>query len=195
MRATARLISTATTTVRPKFLKNCPVMPGIRPTGRNTATIQKLVATTGSPISSAASIDAWYALLPIRMCLTMFSISTIASSTRTPATSASASSDIWFRLKPSRSMNQKAGIADSGIAIAEMKVARQSRRKKNTTTTARIAPSIIAAIELEYCSLVYLTVSNSWMNRTSGLASSIRAISACASAKTVTSEAPLARLM
>ena len=49
-------------------------------------------------------------------------------------------------------MTQKVGIADSGMASAEMKVARQSRRKKNTTITASTAPSIIAAIELEYCS-------------------------------------------
>jgi hypothetical protein len=34
-------------------------MPGIRPTGKNTATIEKLVATTARPTSSAASIDAW----------------------------------------------------------------------------------------------------------------------------------------
>ncbi len=56
-RATARLSSTETTTVKPKFLKNCPEMPGIRPTGRNTATIAMVVATTARPISSAASID------------------------------------------------------------------------------------------------------------------------------------------
>ena len=57
-RATASDISTAITTVMPKFLKNWPGMPGISPTGRNTATMQKLVATTGRPISSAASIEA-----------------------------------------------------------------------------------------------------------------------------------------
>ena len=57
-RATARLISTAATTVSPKLLKNWPEMPGIRPTGRNTATIEKVVATTARPISSAASIEA-----------------------------------------------------------------------------------------------------------------------------------------
>ena len=39
-RATNKLISTATTTVKPKFLKNWPEMPGISPTGRNTATIE-----------------------------------------------------------------------------------------------------------------------------------------------------------
>ena len=39
-------------------------------------------------------------------------------------------------------MTQKAGTIDSGSAMAEISVARQSRRKMNTTTTARMAPSI-----------------------------------------------------
>ncbi len=51
-------------------------------------------ATTASPISSAASIAARYALLPIFMCRVMFSTSTIASSTSTPVISESASSVI-----------------------------------------------------------------------------------------------------
>ena len=38
-------------------------------------------------------------------------------------------------------MPMKAGITDSGSATAETKVARQSRRNRNTTITARIAPS------------------------------------------------------
>jgi len=42
-------------------------------------------------------------------------------------------------------MNQKAGMAESGIAIAEMTVARQSRRNRKTTMTARTAPSTMAA--------------------------------------------------
>ena len=36
-------------------------------------------------------------------------------------------------------MNQKVGIAESGMARTEMIVARQSRRKKKTTMTARCA--------------------------------------------------------
>jgi hypothetical protein len=51
-----------------------------------------------------------------------------------------------FRLKPSISMNQKAGIAESGMASAEMRVARQSRRNRKTTSTARTAPSTMARI-------------------------------------------------
>ncbi len=82
------------------------------------------------------------------MWRTMFSISTIASSTRTPATRLSASSVIWLSEKPSRSMNQKEGMAERGMASAEITVARQSRRNRNTTTTASSAPSIIASIAL-----------------------------------------------
>ena len=78
-------------------------------------------------------------------------------------------------------MNQKVGIADRGMATAEIAVARQSRRKKNTTTTARIAPSIIAAIALSYWSLVYLTVLNSGMNFTPGFSASICSIFSSAS--------------
>ncbi len=48
-------------------------------------------------------------------------------------------------------MNQKVGIADSGMATALMKVARQSRRNRNTTTTASTAPSTSAQIEELYC--------------------------------------------
>ena len=84
----------------------------------------------------------------------MFSISTMASSTSTPATRPSASSDRELSVIPIRSMNQKAGIADSGMAMAEISVARMSRRNRKTTRTARIAPSIIASIELEYCCFV-----------------------------------------
>ena len=40
------------------------------------------------------------------------------------------------------------------LAMAEMTVARQSRKNRNTTTIASKAPSIIAAIELLYWPLV-----------------------------------------
>ena len=56
----------------------------------------------------------------MRMWRTMFSISTIASSTSTPATRLSASSDRKLSVIPIMFMNQKAGIADSGMASAEI---------------------------------------------------------------------------
>ena len=113
----------------------------------------------------------------MRMWRTMFSISTIASSTSTPATRLSASSVMLLSVKPSSSMTQKVGIADSGIASAEITVARQSRRNRNTTTTASTAPSIIASIADLYCILVYLTEVKSCVKWTLGLS-----FSSCGSA-------------
>ncbi len=40
---------------RAKALKNWPMMPGMKPTGANTAMMVPVVATTARPISSAAS--------------------------------------------------------------------------------------------------------------------------------------------
>ncbi len=92
-------------------------------------------------------------------------------------------------------MKKKVGIAESGMATEEMKVARQSRRNRNTTTTANSAPSIKAAIELLYWPSVYFTVLNSGMNLTPSFSASILSISALAASKTERSEAPRARLM
>ncbi len=43
--------------------------------------------------------------------------------------------------KPSIFMTQKDGRIDNGKVIAAMMVARQSRKNRNTTITARTAPS------------------------------------------------------
>ena len=68
--------------------------------GRNTATSAKVVAITAMPISSAASSAASIGLLPMRKCRAIFSISTIASSTRMPTTSASETKVTVFKVKP-----------------------------------------------------------------------------------------------
>ena len=62
----------------------------------------------------------------------MFSISTIASSTRMPATSAKARSVTSFKVKPNRLMTQNVGMVDNGMAIAAKKVARPSLMTKVT---------------------------------------------------------------
>ena len=78
----------------------------------------------------------------MRMWRTMFSISTIASSTRMPVTMVIASRLTRLSEKPIASMAQKAGMIESGSAMAAMIVARRSRRKMSTTMMARTAPSI-----------------------------------------------------
>ena len=77
----------------------------------------------------------------------MFSISTMASSTRMPTTSDSDSSVTTLSEKPSRYMAPKVGMIDSGSAVAETSVARQSRRNSQTTSTASSAPSSSSHIE------------------------------------------------
>ena len=62
--------------------------------------------------------------------------------------------DMKFRVMPIMLMNQKAGIADSGMAIAEIAVARMSRRKRSTTRTARIGAFDQAFHRRRYCALV-----------------------------------------
>ena len=75
------------------------------------------------------------------MWRTMFSISTMASSTRMPVTSVIASRLMPFRVKPSQCITKNVGMIDSGRATAAMTVARQLRRNRNTTITASAAPS------------------------------------------------------
>ena len=73
-------------------------MPAMNAVGKNTATSANVVAITAMPISLAASIAALNGVLPMRRCRSMFSISTIASSTSTPTTSARLSSVTVLRV-------------------------------------------------------------------------------------------------
>ena len=147
MRATTSEKNTATAAVQPNCTKYMPTSPPISEVGRNTAIRVNVVATTASPISSAASVAARRGVLPISRWRSMFSISTMASSTSTPTTSDSDSSDTVLRLKPIRCITAKVGMADSGNATAAISVARPSRRKQNTTSTASAAPSYSSSIE------------------------------------------------
>ena len=81
------------------------------------------------------------------MWRTMFSISTIASSTRMPIVSDRASRVTTFSDWSSGPRMAKVGISDIGMAMAAMKVARQSRRKMKTMMTASTAPNSRASSE------------------------------------------------
>src|SRR5205823_3701012 len=124
-----------------ELLEVLPGGPAMKLTRTNTGMVVAGVGTTANSVWSAASSAAWKPLLPMRMWRTMFSISTMASSTSTPATSDRASRLIEFSVKPIHCMNANVGIADSGMASAEISVARVSRRNRNTTSTASTEPS------------------------------------------------------
>ena len=100
IRATTKDANTASEAVQPNCLKNLPTMPLMKAVGKNTAISVKVVAITARPISSAASIAAWYGVLPMRRWRTIFSTSTIASSTKMPITRLSANSVTTLMEKP-----------------------------------------------------------------------------------------------
>ena len=140
-RATSSENSTAAAAVQPNSRKNLPVTPDMNATGTNTATSVAEVAMTAIPISSVASMAACSGGLPIARWRATFSTSTMASSTRMPTTTANASKLSRLSEKPNQYITAKVGITDSGSAIAEIQVARQSRRKNQTTRTASSDPS------------------------------------------------------
>ena len=91
VRATSSENSTAHVTVKPNGRKNSPAMPLMNATGMNTAHSVSGSRPPRGRSRCAASSPPASGVLPMRKCRTMFSTSTIASSTRMPTTSDSAS--------------------------------------------------------------------------------------------------------
>ena len=134
-------ISTAATMVTPNWWKNLPMMPPIKPMGRNTATMDSVVASTASPISCVPSSAAWKAPLPICRWRTMFSRTTMASSISSPTHRLSAISVTMLTVKSNMSMNKKVPMSAIGSVRPVMTVERQELRNRKTMTTVKSAPS------------------------------------------------------
>src|SRR5690606_15356652 len=115
------------TSVQPNCLNTKPAIPLISAVGRKTTTRVAVVASTASAISLTASTVACQVDLPMRWCRAIFSTSTIASSTKTPTTTAIANKVMVLIEKSAQDINAKVGIIDKGKAIAPIRVARQSR--------------------------------------------------------------------
>ena len=122
-------------------LNHWPATPYMNATGTNTATIEKVVAATASPISSVPLNEAVVWSSPSSMCRTMFSRTTMASSMRMPMASERPSSDIVLSVKPNAQTLMNAASTETGSARPVMTVERQELRKKKTTSTVRSAPS------------------------------------------------------
>jgi len=135
-------ISTAATMVTPNSWKNLPMIPPMKPIGRNTATIDSVVASTASPISPVPSMAAWYGGLPIWTWRTMFSRTTIASSISSPTHSDSAISVTMLMVKPKACMNRKVPISAIGKVRPVITVERHELRNRNTISTVSSAPSM-----------------------------------------------------
>ncbi len=135
-------IITAATIVMPNSWKNLPMMPPMKPMGRNTATMDSVVASTARPISCVPSSAAACASLPICTWRTMFSRTTMASSISRPTHSDSAISVIMLIEKPNQYMNKKVPISAIGSVSPVITVERQEFRNRKTMSTVSAAPSI-----------------------------------------------------
>ena len=114
----------------------------MKPIGKNTATIDNVVAITARPISCVPSSAAWNGVLPICTWRTMFSRTTMASSISRPTHRDKAISVTTLMVKPNIAMNQKVPISAMGRVRPVMTVERHEFRNRNTISIVRMAPSI-----------------------------------------------------
>ena len=112
-------------------------------TGTNTMQMDNVDTNVGTAICDAPSSTARTSGLPIPRFRCVFSISTVASSTRMPTASASPPSVITLMVSP-RSLRMEMDVRiESGIEIHTMRVLRQLPRNRRIT-----APVSAAAIRV-----------------------------------------------
>src|ERR1039458_7855234 len=107
--------------------------------GTNTMQMQSVETNAGTAICCAPSRIACFISLPMARLRSMFSISTVASSTRMPTASASPPSVMMLMVSPSALSRITETKIDKGIETAMIKVGRQSPRKIRIMTAVRQA--------------------------------------------------------
>ena len=205
VKATKRLMSTATEMVSPNWRKNCPVMPFMKATGTKTAISVKVVAITASAISRVPSLAALAGGSPSSRRRVMLSRTTTASSMRRPMASDRPSSVSWFREKPITYMKKRVPITEVGSARAEMKVPRRSSRKSRMMSTAMAPPkkmaiqtswalaSMVRAWSMSTCDRKPNWVSSSGSSFFAALATAAELAPACFTTSRATDSTPLVR--
>src|SRR5208283_1658023 len=118
-----------------------PVVPGKKATGTNTATSTSEVAMTAPVTSRMASDEALTGFnSPSCRWRSMFSMTTMASSTTRPVASVMPNRVSVLMEKPSSLTKAKVPMSETGMVTAGMMVERQSSRKtKMTRMTRKIA--------------------------------------------------------
>jgi hypothetical protein len=123
-------LKTESATANAIVIENCayrrPVVPGKKATGTNTAVSTRPVAMTAPSTSRIASDAAFAADTRYSwMCRSMFSITTIASSTTMPVARMMPNSVSVLIENPISLTNANAPISDTGMVMAGMSVLRQ----------------------------------------------------------------------
>ena len=130
-----------TAMVTANWRKNWPVIPPRKQHGTNTAERTRVIARTGPVISSIALIVAVRASSPVAICRSMFSSTTIASSTTMPIASTSPNRVRLLSVNPIADMIANVPMSDTGTSIIGRIIARQSCRNSSTTMATRMTAS------------------------------------------------------
>ncbi len=122
-----------------------PMKPPMNSSGTNTAISDAVIDTIVNPISLAPSSAACRRDLPMSRWRTMFSITTIASSTTKPIEITSAISVRLSSVKPSAYITMNAPASDSGTESPAITVGATRRRNSSIVmmTRARLISSVI----------------------------------------------------
>ena len=125
--------SMAKATASAMGMNSQPETPLSSNSGNQTMTMARVATKVGITIWLAASMMATSSGLPISMWVSMFSIITVASSTRMPTASASPPRVMTLMDSPIQCRQMMEDRMDSGIDVAMMVVARQDPRNSSTT--------------------------------------------------------------
>ena len=91
--------------------------------------------------------------------LLIFSITTMASSTKMPILKVSAMKVKRFKSKPIKSMRKKVEMMEVGIAMDAMSVALLLRKNKNTISTVKTMPKSMSSITCIKCLVIFWLLS------------------------------------
>ena len=130
-------------------LNHCPATPYMKATGTNTATIEKVVAATASPISSVPSCAAVVVVLPHLDV----AHDVLPHHDGVVDQDADGEREAEQRHRVEREAegpdrDERRPARDTGSARPVITVERQELRKRNTTSTVSSAPSISASSTL-----------------------------------------------
>ena len=131
----------AKTIVSPNWRKNWPVMPDIKAIGKKVTASHRVMAIAAMPISLRPFSAATSGCSPICRCRTIFSSTTMESSTRIPMHRVMPIRDIMLKVKPAMYITKKVAIREVGIATITAAVERQPRRNRKSTSPVVHRPS------------------------------------------------------
>ena len=138
--ATTSEIAIAIATVSAWSRNSWPAMPCTNTSGRNTAMVVNVEATTAMLTSRVPAMAASMMPRPRSRALAMLSSTTIESSTTRPVARARPPSDITFKLRPSWPMKKNVAMIDTGSDRPITNVLQPSRRNRKMISTASTPP-------------------------------------------------------